>query len=95
MVILRQVLEMYAAVFTSGWFWLLYTVVGIRVCWNEWDEFSDDIGRILASVKPFGPHLAAAGLLLWFGMWPWLAFWQAVRRVSRWGWIQRVRSTRR
>jgi hypothetical protein len=91
--VLRQVFEVYGAVFSSGWFWLLYTFAGVRVVWTEWDEFREDIAKL-----GLPPALAAFGLILLWAEWPYVAFMQGVRRTVRRlekrGWGSRDRSTR-
>lgn len=61
--ILREGLEVYGVLFNSGWFWLAYSLVGIRRVWLDWDAHRD---QFLAAP----PALAAIALILGWASWP-------------------------
>lgn len=74
---LRQVLEAYDAILNSVWFWIGYTIVGIRITLTEWDEISE------ADRADLG-WTPAGALLVLFIAWPYLWFWREVRWLRAW-----------
>lgn len=77
MVTARLLLETYDAIFSSAWFWIGYTIVGIHHALIEWDEISET-DRAELGWTPAG------ALLVLFIAWPYLWFWREVRRVRTW-----------
>lgn len=79
--ILRQVLEMYDVILTSAWFWLAYTLIGIRTVWTEYSAHPDEF-------RAAPPAIAAVALILAWASWPWAYIDLWGRRLA-WWWLQR------
>lgn len=81
--LLRLELEIYNAVLTSSWFWLAYTLVGIREVWLAYDHDRD-----LPATRAASPALLATALILQWGIWPWALVLRKGHDLAAW-WLRR------
>lgn len=74
---LREFLEVWRTILTSGPFWILYAACGIGFTYALWHKHHDEIQDELA-LTPFANIVAAITVILWWAMWPYLAFWELI-----------------
>lgn len=83
MTTVRVVLEMDDAVLTSPWFWLAYTLAGVREVWLAYDH-----DRELPTYRAALPALLVLALILEWGIWPWIAVRRRGHAFAAW-WLRR------